>query len=306
MRQSEPVTALPADKGGSKARGKVALVIGSGALKCAAAFGVVKVLQREAIPIDMVIGCSGGAICAAWVASGGRSADLAAARFAEGWQGAFDRINYRSILSAVFPRLLRFSERAGIVDDRIINAGLRSFAGDDTIEAQPIPLRLVATDFVSGETVVLSKGRLFDGLRASIALPLILPPWKVRDQWLVDGAVSDPLPIDVAIREGADIILAVGFENALAAKFDSGLGLVMQLQSLMMNHLVRAQYAFHSLSHHAEVLPIMPQIEDQVGVRDLHLVPYLVERGERAAEQQMPYLQRLLTSPAAVLNFASA
>ena len=288
--------------GRPQARGKVALVIGSGALKCAAAFGVVKVLHREGIPIDMVVGCSGGALCAAWVATGGRDADEAARRFAEGWMGAFDRVNYRSVLSAVFPRLLRFSARSGIVDDRAINTSLRSYAGDATIEGRAIPLLLVATDFISGETAVLSQGPLFDGLRASIALPLILPPWTVDGRWLVDGAVSDPLPVDVAIREGADIILAVGFENALATKPDSGMELVMQLQSLMMNHLVRAQYAFHNLSHHAEVLPIMPRIEDQVGVRDLHLIPHLVERGERAAEQQMPYLQRLLAAPAAVPN----
>jgi NTE family protein len=284
----------------------VALVIGSGALKCAAAFGVAKVLHREGIPIDMVVGCSGGAFCAAWVAGGGREADAAAARFAEGWAGAFDRVDYRSILSAVFPRLLRFSERAGIVDDRAINAAIRAFAGDSTVEGQPIPLFLVATDFISGEKVVIAQGSLFDGLRASIALPLILPPWVVQGRRLVDGAVSDPLPVDVAIQEGADTILAVGFENALATRFDSGMGLMVQLQSLMMNHLVRAQYAFHNLSHYAEVLPIIAQIENLVGLKDVHLVPYLVERGEHAAEQQMPYLRRLMAVPVAVPDPAGA
>ncbi len=281
-------------------------MIGSGALKCAAAFGVAKVLHRESVPIDMVVGCSGGALCAAWVAGGGGDAAGAAARFAEGWAGAFDRMNYRSILSAVFPRLLHFSERASIVDDRAVNAGLRHYAGDATIEGQEIPLFLVATDFISGETVVLARGSLFDGLRASIALPLILPPWTVHGRRLVDGAVSDPLPVDVAIREGADIILAIGFENALAAKFNSGMGLVMQLQSLMMNQLVRAQYAFHNLSHHAEVLPIIPQIDNDVGLKDVHLIPYLVAQGEQAAEQQMPYLRRLLASPPAGSTPASA
>jgi NTE family protein len=277
---------------------KVALVIGSGALKCAAAFGVAKVLLREGVPLHMVVGCSGGALCAAWIAGGGDDAAGAATRFAEGWAGAFDRRNYRSVLSALFPRLLRFSERASIVDDKAVNAALRGFAGDATIEGQPIPLFLVATDLVSGEQVVLAQGPLFDGIRASAALPLILPPWTIAGRQLVDGAVCNPLPVDVAIREGADIILAVGFENALATKFESGIELVLQLQSLMMNQLVRAQYAFHNLSHHAEVLPIIPQIDREVRLKDVHLVPYLVEQGEHAAEQQMPYLRRLLASPA--------
>lgn len=272
-------------------------MIGSGALKCAAAFGVVKVLQREGVIVDMVVGCSGGAFCAAWVSGGGEDAYAAAAQFAAGWTGAFDRVNYRSVLRAIFPRLLRFTGDASIVDDRSINRAIGDFFGDARIETGTIPLYLVATDFLSGEKVVLSHGPLFDAIRASIAMPLILPPWYIEGRRLVDGAVCDPIPVDVAIQEGSDIILAVGFENALAQGFDSGMDMVMQLQSLMMNHLVRAQYAFHSLSHHAEVLPILPQIEARVGLKDVHLVPYLVERGERAAEQQMPYLRRLLAAP---------
>lgn len=287
----EATQALPPQ---TNPRRKVALVIGSGALKCAAAFGVAKVLQREGVPIDMVVGCSGGAFCAAWLSDGGRDADAAAALFAQGWAGAFGRVNYRSILGAIFPRLLGFSEQASIFDDGAVNAGIRSFAGDATVEGRPIPLFLVATDFVSGEKVVLSSGSLFDAIRASIALPLILPPWRVQGRRLVDGAVSNPLPVDVAIQHGTEIILAVGFENALASGFDSGIGLVVQLQALMMNHLVRAQYAFHSLSHHAEVLPIIAQIDRRVGLKDIHLVPYLVGCGEQAAELQMPYLRRLL------------
>ena len=288
MRATPPVLGQPEN------RRKVALVIGSGALKCAAAFGVAKVLHREGVPIDMVVGCSGGAFCAAWLSGGGRDADAAAAQFAEGWTDAFVRVDYRSILGAIFPRLLKFSEHASIFDDRAVNAGIRSFAGDSTIENRSIPLFLVATDFVSGEKVVLSRGSLFDAIRASIALPLILPPWRVQGRRLVDGAVSNPLPVDVAIQHGTEIILAVGFENALASGFDSGIGLVVQLQSLMTNHLVRAQYAFHSLSHHAEVLPIIAKIDRRVGLKDTHLVPYLVQCGEQAAEQQMPYLRRLL------------
>ncbi|MEO7242994.1 MAG: patatin-like phospholipase family protein [Variovorax sp.] len=274
-------------------------MIGSGALKSVAAFGVVKVLQREQIDIDMVVGCSCGAFCAAWLARGGSDADNAARLLAQEWTGSFNRVNYRTILGAFFPRLLRFSEMASIHDDRAINDGIYRFAGDARIESQRIPLFLVATDLVSGEKVVLSGGRLADALRATIALPLILPPWPVAGRLLVDGAVSNPLPVDVAIQEGADLILAVGFENALAPRFDSALNLVTQLQSMMMNHLVRAQFAFHNLSHHAEVLPIIPEFDKPIGLKDVHLIPDLVRCGEAAAELQMPYLRRLLAATVA-------
>lgn len=278
-------------------RRKVALVIGAGSLKCAAAFGVVKVLQSHAIPIDLVVGCSGGAFCASWVAAGGGDADEIAGRFARGWQGAFKRVDYRAILSAVFPRLLRFENRASIFDDRAINAAIRGYVGAATFEGLPTPLYLVATDFLSGEAVLLHEGRLDDAIRATIALPLILPPWLLDGRHLVDGAVCNPLPVDVAVKAGADIIIAVGFEDPLDSRFESGAGLVRQLLTLLVNHLYRAQFAFYNLAHHAETLIIVPRIDRRVGLDDVHLVPYLMERGAAAAEAEIPYLLRLLDKP---------
>lgn len=289
----------------SGVRRKVALVLGAGSLKCAAAFGVAKVLQRHGIAPDLIVACSGGAFCAAWLAACGPgaqpadAADLAADRFARGWAGAFDEVDYRAVLSAVFPRMLRFDRRASIIRDRRINAALRGFANDSRIEDLVVPLRLVATDFISGEEVILSSGALADGIRATIAMPLILPPWQLQGRTLVDGGVCNPLPLNVAIREGADIIIAVGFEDALETEFQSGMGLVRQLTTLLVNRLYRAQYGFYNLTHHAETLAIFPDIERRVGLGDVHLVPYLVERGVEAMEREIPYLQRLIATPKA-------
>lgn len=280
-------------------RPRVALVIGSGALKCAAAFGVMKVLQRESIPVDMVVACSGGAFCGLWVAAGGRDADAEARRFAQGWAGAFDRLSYRSILGALFPRLFGFDVRRGILDDGAVNRAVRDYAGDRRFEDLPVPMHLVATDFITGEKVVLSSGSLFDAVRATISIPMVLPPWELLGRQLVDGAVCDPLPVDVAVREGADVIIAMGFEEPLQDAIGSGMGMVMQLKSVIVNHLYRSQYAFYNLSHHAEVVPIIPDIDIPVGLRDVHLVPQLVALGAHAAEREAPYLRQLVAAPCA-------
>lgn len=280
-------------------RPRVALVIGSGALKCAAAFGVVKVLQREAIPIDMVVACSGGAFCGSWVADGGGDVEAAAARFVRGWSGAFDRMSIRSVLRVLFPKLFGFDERSGILDERAVNRAIREYVGERRFEDLKIPMHLVATDFMTGEKVVISSGSLFDGIRATISIPLIFPSWERDGRQLVDGAVCDPLPIDIAVREGADVIIATGFEESLQPSIRSGMGLVMQLQSIIINHLYRSQYAFYSLSHHAEVVPIIPDIDVKVGFRDLHLVPRLIEIGEQAAMLEVPYLRRLMAASGA-------
>jgi len=152
----------------------------------------------------------------------------------------------------------------------------------------------VATDYASGEQVVVSRGPLFDGMRATISIPLVLPPWKVGDRALVDGALCDPLPVDVAIREGADVIIAIGFEDTLATSLGTAGAHLVHLTSIVSNHLYRSQFAFYNLAHHAEVVAIMPRLDYTVGLKDTHRVPELLEQGALAAEREVGYLKQLI------------
>lgn len=284
-----------ASRGGPPGRPRLALVIGSGGLKCVAAFGAMKVLQREAINIDMVVACSGGAFCGVWAADGGGDVDAAVDHFERASCGAFDRFSYRGLLAALLPRFFGGDRPLGILDDGALNRGIRNFVGERRFEDLRLPLHLVATDFDTGEKQVLSSGRLFDAIRATTAIPLVFPPWSIAGRQLVDGAACDPLPIDIAVREGAEIIIAIGFEESLQTGLRSGMDLVMQLKTIVVNHLYRSQYAFFSLSHHAEVVPIIPGIDFPVGLRDTDRIPRLVELGAQAAEREIAYLRRLMT-----------
>src|SRR3546814_1162671 len=106
-------------------RPRLAVVVGSGGMKCAAAVGMWKVLQREGIPFDMTVGCSGGSIYAAAMAMGMDA--LEAERHTHRmWEGLFSRLHYRSLLRSLLPRKLGFSERIGLVDDRAVGKVLRS------------------------------------------------------------------------------------------------------------------------------------------------------------------------------------
>lgn len=287
-------SALPARVDGAGRRPRVALVVGSGALKCLAAFGVMRVLRREHIPIDLVVACSGGSFCGLWVAEGGEDPDAFCQRLVEGWDGSFNRISYSSLLRAVLPRNFRRGQRLGLIDDRRLNRAIREYTGNRTFDELKVPLHLVATDYASGEQVVVSQGPIFDGMRATISIPLVLPPWRVGERALVDGALCDPLPIDVAIREGADVIIAIGFEDTLANSLGTAGAHLVHLTSIVSNHLCRSQYAFYNLAHHAEVVAIMPRPEFTVGIKDLHRVPELLEIGAQAAEREVAYLRQLL------------
>ena len=277
-------------------RPKIALVLGAGGLRCVSAFGALTVLQREGIGIDLVVACSGGAAVGYWIAAGGTDIPAGIARYTEGMAHSFGTFSYRHALRAVFARWLGHDRRFGLMKDRAFNAYARREMQGVRFEDLKIPLHLLAADINSGEQVVLSRGPVFDAMRASLAIPLVLPPWEVEGRWLVDGGICNPLPVDVAMREGANVILAMGFEDPLQPEIDSGVALVRQVLAVSSNHLMRAQFAFHNLSHHAEIIPVIPDFGRTVGLRDLHLIPELVRQGELATEHEMPYLRRLLQS----------
>lgn len=279
-------------------RPRLAIVVGSGGMKCAAAVGMWKVLQRERIPIDIAVGCSGGSIYAAAMAMG-MDALEAERNTHRMWEGLFNRLHWRSVLRSLLPRRLGFSERIGLVDDRAVARVMRDLYGDARFEQARIPLHLAATDLRTGEAVELHSGRIGDAVRASIAIPMLLRPKEIDGRVLVDGGMSDPLPVSIAIREGADIILAMGFETPPAEQLNSMLGVAGQCISTTINHMLRSTYAFYSAVHHAEIVPLMPSFRQTVRLGDTHLIPHIIEQGERAMEAELPYVRRLLAASAA-------
>lgn len=278
------------------AKPKVALVLGAGGLRCVSAFGALNVLRQEGIEIDMIVACSGGTAVGWWIADGGSDIAAGIAGYTEGMERSFGTLSYRQALRAVFARWLGHDPKFGLMKDRGFNAYMANALRGVHFEDLSIPFHCVAADLHSGAQVVLSRGPVFDAMRASMAIPLLLPPWEVRGRMLVDGGICNPLPVDVAIREGANVILAMGFEDPLQPQIDSGVALIRQVLAVSANHLMRAQFAFHSLTHHAEVVVMIPEFGQHVGLRDLHLIPHLVHQGEVAAAREMPYLRKLLAS----------
>jgi len=284
---------------GSPTSKKVALVVGSGAVKCAAALGLWKVLDREGIPIDMVVGCSGGSLYTSLMALGFDRETCVEMTRRMWTRDVTTERDLRSLVSVFLPRLFGFDTDFGLVKDRRLNRVLREAYGDRTFADASIPLFICATDLMTGDKAVLSEGRVFDAIRASIAIPYVWPAWQVGDRWLVDGCLSNPLPVDVAIKEGAHIILAMGFDAAYPRRLKSASRYAFQLNSVYTNNLLRASYAFHNLAHHAEIIPVLPEFDQKVGLFDTGRFPYVIERGERAAEAILPYLRKLLQEQAA-------
>ncbi len=278
----------------NKDKPRVALVIGSGSVKCAAAIGLKKVLEREHIDVDMVVGCSGGAIYAALIALGWSVERATEATLRMWTSDVTGKRNLRGILQLALPKLFKFDETFGLIDDSLINRRFHDGFENATFADTRIPLFVTATDFYTGEQVVVSEGKIEDGVRASISIPYIFPPKKLNDRFLIDGYQSDPLPIGVAIKEGADIIIAMGFESPYQEHVTSLMRYNFQMSSITSNNLLKSNYAFHNLAHHSEIIPIIPEFKYRIKLFDTDKLPYVIEEGERAAEQQVPFIKSLL------------
>lgn len=273
---------------------RVSLVIGSGGIKCAAAVGLWRVLKAEHIEVENVVGCSGGSMYAALIANQASEKDM------EEWSKTLWTSDimqgYTENLKASKDGSLRFNERSGLVDDSVMNKKLRDVFGEWKFSDLKMPFKIVATELLSGEKVTLCEGSVFDAIRASLAIPIIFPPWEINGRLLIDGAASDPLPIDVAIQDGADIIIAMGFPLDYRARFRSMTAVQEQLNSIYINNILNSTYAFYNLAHHAEIFPVIPEFDGIISMFDVDKIPSVIERGEQAARKQLPHIKRLLAS----------
>jgi NTE family protein len=274
---------------------RLSVVIGSGGVLCAAALGLSKALRREGLTPGMAVGCSGGSIYAATIALGydpdeaeRRTLDLFTSEVFEG---------YTSNLKSALTGEIRFTETSSLIDDSVMMDHLSAVFGEKTFGDTVFPLYIVATDLYNGERVVISSGRILDAIRASIAIPMIFSPWKIGSQLLVDGAVCDPLPLDVAIQQGSDVIAAVGFEMPTRRRMNSYTAVTTHFNSIYMNNILKSTFAFYNAVHHAEIIPVLPDFERPIGTFDTAQIPYIIAQGEKAAERHIPYIKQLVAVP---------
>jgi len=252
-----------------------------------------KVFEREKITVDMVVGCSGGAIYASLIALGWSVEKQTQATLSMWTREVTAKRSTRAMLQLVLPWIFKFDETFGLIDDSLINRRLRAGYDGATFAQTRIPLFVTATDLYNGEQVVMSEGSVADAVRASMSIPYIFPPFKVNSRFLVDGYQSDPLPIGVAIKEGADIIIALGFESPYQEHISSLMRYNFQISSMISNNLLKSNFAFHNLAHHSEIIPILPEFKYRIGLFDTDKLPYVIEEGERAAEKQLPFIKSL-------------
>lgn len=173
---------------------RVALVLSSGSSRGLAHIGAIEALEERGYEISSVAGCSMGAIVAGMYAAG-KVEDLKL------W---FTEMTRRRMLE-----LTDFSiGKSYLVKGEKIMEALGELIPDMRIENLAIPLALVATDMYTGKEVVFESGDLNKAIRASFSLPVVLQPVKENEMLLMDGGISNPLPLNRVHRQAGDILVS--------------------------------------------------------------------------------------------------
>ena len=173
----------------------VSLVLGSGGARGLAHIGVIDCLVNNGYEIRSLAGSSMGALIGG-VFAAGKLDDYTR------WVTSLQRLDVIRLLD------LSFGSTGLFKGERVIGA-LKELIGDRNIEVLPVPYTAVATDIQNGKEVWLSRGPLFDAIRASIAIPMIFTPHTLHDRQLVDGGLVNPVPIGPTLHVHTDLTVAV-------------------------------------------------------------------------------------------------
>lgn len=256
---------------------KVGLALGAGSARGFAHLGVLRVLQRAGVPIDVLTGTSVGAVIAAGWAVGHSSDQIATA------------------LSATGPRLLHATiPYASLSGNGRFRTALRRFVGERRIEDLTLPFAAMAVDLATREPVILERGLLWEALLASASIPGIFPPVRLDGRLLIDGVVREPIPARAAAHLGGDVIIGV----RLAPSHDSAASgppppVRPNLIDIVLGTIDLMQEAIESHGSQGAHLIIHPAVT-RVTLREFEAGRALVEAGEAAAEETLPALRGLL------------
>lgn len=188
----------------SRQQVKIGLALGSGSARGWAHIGVIKELAEIGIKPDIIAGCSIGALVGA----------------------AYANKQINELESWV--RTLTWKEILNFIDLTIVGGGFiqgeklfefaRKHIKEDAIELLPYKLGVVATELETGREIWFKEGSLLEAIRASIAIPGVFTPVKLNDRWLVDGGLSNPVPVSLCRAMGADIVIAVNLNGGIIGR----------------------------------------------------------------------------------------
>jgi len=307
--QTSPPTGSPT----TQTRPRIGLVLSGGGARGLAHVGVLKVLERERIPVDMIAGTSMGAIVGGLYASGMSALEVESEVRKLDWGNVFaSRVDRRELsqrrkeqdfevspLLEVGIGLDGFKAPIGSVSSRGLESHLRRLTlpvrQTRNFDQLPTPFRAVATDMETGQPMILSEGDLATALRSSMSVPGVFAPVEVQGRILGDGGLVNNTPLDVARQMGAQRLIVVNIGTPLSKRetLSSLTGVTAQMINILTEQNVRISLATLTPQ---DVL-IAPDL-DGLTSADFDRAPEFMNLGEVQAEAMVLRMQDLKLSEA--------
>ncbi len=261
-----------------------AFVLAGGGSFGAVQVGMLRELVAHGVVADLIVGSSAGAINGAYFAGAPDAGGVA--RLEALWRGLrraeIFPITWRSVMGFV-------ARRRAVVDPAGLRGLLERHLPYGDLPEAAIPVHVVATDLLHGETVRLSEGRAVEAVLASCAIPAAFPPVQIDGHYLVDGAVASNTPIGVAADLGAKriIVLPTGYACALEEPPRGAIACALQAITLLTAHQLVTQ--IERLQDRVEIVTVPPLCPLSVSPYDFSRAGELIER---AAEQTARWLEK--------------
>lgn len=287
----------------AKEKLKVGLALGGGGARGLAHIGVLKVLEKENIPIDFITGTSMGAIIGAVYAL---TKDISAIEKITEKYSKISEFNIDLSFSEkerkdkpfFLKKMSDFLKKGYILNleltKKYINDGeglrrvISELVNNKTFEDTLIPFAVTAADLVKGEKIIIRRGKLFDALLASASIPGMFPPLILDKKILVDGGIVDVVPIEAAQSLGANFVIAVSVSQTIKKRddFNNAVEILFRSDSITSSELRKLQLSF------ADVV-ITPKV-GRFHWSDFSKAEQCVREGEIAAQNNILELKKKL------------
>lgn len=269
---------------------QVGVAMGAGGAYGYTLIGLLKVFEREKIPIDFISGTSMGALIGSFYASGKSVQEMEeiALSISRDWL----RKNFLSDLN--FPFF-----HGGLLKGLTISQFLRKHLGEIDFRELKIPFVCTATDAVSGDGVILREGKVWEAVRASLSLPLIFVPYKCANRFLMDGGLVQPVPAAAVASMGADILISVNLTSKASERkvalrrFGIFRSKTPGIFDIFFKMIYTMQYQVASLQTDLSQILIRPEMGNFSWI-EFYKAKQIIPLGEKSAEESLAKIKSQL------------
>ena len=257
---------------------KIGLALGGGAFRGLAHIGVLQVMEEYGVPIHMIAGTSMGALVGGVYCSG-MNMHLV--------ERYVYTIEERDLIDMTIPR-------TGFIAGQRIELLIKTLTGNRSFQDLKIPFAAVAADVEKGQPVVLTEGKVYEAIRASISIPGVFKPVMRDGRMLVDGGIVARVPTDTVRDMGADFVISVdvGYHGG-ETKCDGIVSIMMQAFALMEWHIIKERVNTSDIN-------IVPAL-GHINMASIAQAEETIEIGRQAARAQIPGILQALQDRGAKL-----